>query len=173
MNTCWYTLKTRILRRVLLLKIVVICQPMLVLLGRVKCGFKSHPVKVQCPGFSHFGPILLMEEILHHLGCIKPCKLRDIYHINWCRISSINSMALCINNKGSVKTTAFCIDDSIVSRVFQRTLKTEVMNSQITDGACYLVMSPYQFCLHSHIKSKPNGEWLDLISDEVNTFGCH
>ena len=31
--------------------------------------------------------ILLMEEILHQLGCIKPCKY---YHINWCRISSIN-----------------------------------------------------------------------------------
>ena len=28
--------------------------------------------------------ILLMEEILHHLGCIKPCKLWNIYHINWC-----------------------------------------------------------------------------------------
>ena len=33
-----------------------------------------------------------MEEILHHLGCIKSCKKWDIYHINWCRISSINSM---------------------------------------------------------------------------------
>ncbi len=32
-----------------------------------------------------------MEEILHHLGCIKPCKQWDIYHINWFRISSINS----------------------------------------------------------------------------------
>ena len=39
--------------------------------------------------------ILLMEEILHHLGCIKPCKIMVypyIYHINWCRISSINSI---------------------------------------------------------------------------------
>jgi len=35
--------------------------------------------------------ILLMEEILHHLGCIKPYKQWDIYHINWCRISSISS----------------------------------------------------------------------------------
>ena len=35
---------------------------------------------------------LLMAEILLHLGCIKPCKYWDIYHINWCRISSINSM---------------------------------------------------------------------------------
>ena len=27
--------------------------------------------------------ILLMEEIMPHLGCIKACKSRDIYHINW------------------------------------------------------------------------------------------
>ena len=33
----------------------------------------------------------LMEEILHHLGCIKPNGYWDIYYINWCRISSINS----------------------------------------------------------------------------------
>jgi len=33
-----------------------------------------------------------MEEIPNnHLGCIKPCKQWDTYHINWCRISSINS----------------------------------------------------------------------------------
>ena len=38
--------------------------------------------------------ILLMEEILHHLGCIKPCKWWDYLPINWCRISSINSRIL-------------------------------------------------------------------------------
>ena len=37
------------------------------------------------------GMILLLEEILHHLGCIKPCKQRDKLPINWCRISSISS----------------------------------------------------------------------------------
>ena len=42
---------------------------------------------------SIFVSILLMEEILHHLGCTKPCKWWDIYLINWCRISSINSIA--------------------------------------------------------------------------------
>ena len=39
--------------------------------------------------------LLLMEEILHHLRCIKPCKERDIYHINWCRISSTVSWEIC------------------------------------------------------------------------------
>ena len=29
-----------------------------------------------------------MEEILHHLGWLKPCKERDKPSINWCRISS-------------------------------------------------------------------------------------
>ena len=37
------------------------------------------------------GILLLMAEILHHLGCIKPCKWWDKLPINWCRISSINS----------------------------------------------------------------------------------
>ena len=35
--------------------------------------------------------ILLMEEILHHLGCIKPCKQWDKLPINWFRISFVNS----------------------------------------------------------------------------------
>ena len=38
--------------------------------------------------------ILLMEEMLHRMGCIEPCKICKhwyIYHINWWRISSINS----------------------------------------------------------------------------------
>ena len=30
------------------------------------------------------------RNLAGHLGCIKPCKEFDIYHINWCRISSIN-----------------------------------------------------------------------------------
>ena len=36
--------------------------------------------------------VLLMEEILQDLGCIKPCKFSDKLPINWCRISSINKM---------------------------------------------------------------------------------
>ena len=35
--------------------------------------------------------ILLMAEILHHLGCMKPYKYWDKLPINWCRISAINS----------------------------------------------------------------------------------
>ena len=42
--------------------------------------------------------ILLMEEILYHIGCIKPCKWWDkLGHklpINWCRSSAINSRIL-------------------------------------------------------------------------------
>ena len=38
-------------------------------------------------------PLLLMEEVLHHLAYIKPSKQWDIYRINW-RISSINSRSL-------------------------------------------------------------------------------
>ena len=40
--------------------------------------------------------IRLMEEILHQLRYIKPYEYWDICHINWCRISAINSI---IQNK--------------------------------------------------------------------------
>ena len=40
-------------------------------------SFTSHSKLIWRPN------VLLMEEILHHLGCIKPCKNMDIYHINW------------------------------------------------------------------------------------------
>ena len=43
--------------------------------------------------------LLLMQEILHRLGCVKPCKQWDKLHINWCRISSINSTSW---NSGSL-----------------------------------------------------------------------
>ena len=36
--------------------------------------------------------ILLMDEILHHLGWLKPYKWWDNHHPWWCRILSINSM---------------------------------------------------------------------------------
>ena len=41
--------------------------------------------------------LLLMEEIKHHLGCVKPSKWWDTYHINWCRTSSINRMSISSN----------------------------------------------------------------------------
>ena len=36
--------------------------------------------------------ILLMAEILHHLGCMKPYKQWEKLPINWCGISAINSI---------------------------------------------------------------------------------
>ena len=36
--------------------------------------------------------ILLIAEILHHLGCMKPYKQWDKLPINWCRISPISSI---------------------------------------------------------------------------------
>ena len=45
-----------------------------------------------------------MAEILHHLGCMKHYKWWDIYHINWCRISAINSS---IWKVGGWKTFSF------------------------------------------------------------------
>ena len=33
-----------------------------------------------------------------HLGCIKPCQSWNIYYINWCRISTINSIVRLLNH---------------------------------------------------------------------------
>ena len=35
--------------------------------------------------------ILLMEELLHEVECMKPCRYWDNLLFNWCRILSINS----------------------------------------------------------------------------------
>ena len=46
--------------------------------------------------YSVYAMILLMEEILHHLGCIKPCKSWDFNYQPQLvsRISSINSIKI-------------------------------------------------------------------------------
>ena len=49
------------------------------------------------PEISEQARILLMQEIMHHLGYIKLCKCCDIYRISWCRISSIHSISRCLN----------------------------------------------------------------------------
>ena len=75
--------------------------------GNLKIKFRNHaPVWLVL--------ILLMDEILHHLGCIKPYKQWDIYHINWCRILSINSIMIVsisilwkfLERNGIMKSTA-------------------------------------------------------------------
>ena len=55
-----------------------------------------------------------LEEILHHLGCIKPCKYWDKLPINWCRISSINSISTKNLDVETAKANA-CIFKSIQS----------------------------------------------------------
>ena len=45
-----------------------------------------------CYKFRSTPLLLLMEEILHHLGCIRSCKHWDKLPICWCRISSIDSI---------------------------------------------------------------------------------
>ena len=80
----------------------------------------------------------LMEEILHHLAYMKPCKSWDIYHINWCRISSINSITVTVYfcmfwwQKGSRNRWEFS-EDSIIQMI--QDSKT---------GACVLHATRYQ-----------------------------
>ena len=36
-----------------------------------------------------------MDEILYHLGALNYCKSGDFRDLEWCKISSIDSMCLC------------------------------------------------------------------------------
>ena len=58
---------------------------------------KTKPLKI---GHAK-GKLLLMEELLHQPTCMKPCKSWDIYYINWCRISAINSTIPTIHFAGA------------------------------------------------------------------------
>ena len=59
------------------------CKPMIEMIQSWETYAAWHP---------KYRILLLMEGILHHLGCVKPCKSWDKLPINWCRILSINSM---------------------------------------------------------------------------------
>ena len=77
-----------------------------------------------CKGSLQNGLILLMEEILHHLGCIKPRTYWDKLPINWCRISAINSIMLILSApyilpKSSSHTECEYINDRRLSTVEQ------------------------------------------------------
>ena len=63
----------------------------------------------------------LMEEIPNnHLTWMKPCKYWNIYHINWCRISSISSMVvnLEVNQPTTTTTTTTTTTRSSVGNQF-------------------------------------------------------
>ena len=67
--------------------------PSILLKINMSCGFGTISKETSSSSNHHSSQgIRLIEEILHHLGCIKQSKSWDIYHINWCRIISINSM---------------------------------------------------------------------------------
>ena len=75
--------------------------------GNGPCGpcrsTKSSKTSWMFPWVRWFVPkptiLLLMEEILHHLGWLKPYKYWNKVPINWCRISSIHStMAIFLVN---------------------------------------------------------------------------
>ena len=68
--------------------------------------------------------MLLMEEILHHLGCIESCKYWDKLAIHWCRISSINSSifpeALKLGSTATTSLRAPFLSGAMTRVVYQR-----------------------------------------------------
>ena len=65
------------------------CQP--VRTGVLECEARTYLDSSICFCQKMVLIILLMEEILHHLGWLKPYKQWDNHHPWWCRILSINS----------------------------------------------------------------------------------
>ena len=55
--------------------------------------------------------ILLMEEIVHHRKCLKPCKQWDRLPINWCRISAIDNSNNHYGQSMSTKSSRIFIGD--------------------------------------------------------------
>ena len=90
----------------------------------------------------------LMEELLHHLAYKKPCKSWDIYHINWCRISSINGITVTVYvrmfwwQKGSRSRWEFS-EDSIIQMIQDsKNLGVRASCNQVS-GGCVLDSAPW------------------------------
>ena len=116
------------------------------------------PIQLVC--FEHVEQwtlVLLMEEILHHLGCVKPYKWWDIYHITLCRISSISSISrhyevptflwflwvqseLFKERKGNEGCTAYCNVAKVLDCFsnFQHMVRVRILFNQSL-VACWLV----------------------------------
>ena len=88
--------------------------------------------------------LLLMEEILHHLGWIKPCTWWNIYDFSLCRISSIKS------SKPRTKTCGGCpkfflLETAILSQkkiYFSQTFA--ILTKNFRGALCWIVSG--NFC---------------------------
>ena len=88
-----------------------------------------------------FSPILLMEEILHHLGLKATVWIKGKPPINWCRISSIN-----INSMDESGTNLRLLSSEQSSRKTQKTPK-QPRNNPSQWHYLLLVAMPFNHCL--------------------------
>ena len=107
---------------------------------------KTHISQLVWPFFM---VILLMEKILHHLGCMKPCKSWDKLPINWCRISCINSSfanflgfekKLALRESHEVRQSKESMNISHFEPKFWRanTRRDEIWSDRSPSGFCFL-----------------------------------
>ena len=81
-------------------------------LSRLESWMSNFPSKSNNPGWKRMiwdllHVILLMEEILHHLGCRKPCKQWEKLSISGHKLSSINSIINFTLGRFNISSKAF------------------------------------------------------------------
>ena len=57
-------------------------------------GIKGDTRSLDYSSYGVLSKLLLMDEILHHLGALNYCKSWDFRNFRWCKVFSINTMAL-------------------------------------------------------------------------------
>ena len=109
--------------------------------------------------------ILLMAEILHHLGCMKPYTYWEKLPINWCRISAINTR--------NGKSTIFF--RTMISRIFAKLKVTQIYLSYTPcqkNVKHHMFLCFLWFCVHRPETYVSGHLWQNSWSDE-NRRGLH
>ena len=105
-------------------------------------GPRPHPSKSNPMGFiEHSWQILLMEEILHQLIGSLSHYLQGFIHPRWCRISSINSIAVLRLHflKVPLQTNLDVSLETVTTRILQRTVS---LNATVPLNGQYPLHNP-------------------------------
>ena len=96
-----------------------------------------------------------MEEILHQLGYTKPRKYWDIFHINWCRISSINRILMYLGTEDELSERRL-LDLLVLVGLYAFLVAMETY----AVGICHYEQSVVKFVTYVRSnKQKPLGVW--------------
>ena len=91
--------------------------------------------------------LLLMEEILQHLGCKKTCKRWDKLPISWCRISAINSSIVHPDEWRSIIIVVMCphTDCSLLNHLLETPYRIVVGRQSFAFGTASFRVQAVRF----------------------------